>query len=459
MMKRARALTRRAYTLIELLVSLALGVILIAIMVFVWDTSQRIVADTTDKVEIYQRLRSILDIFERDIANVVRTHDMEFFVDKSGNRHYDLVTTPGSEEEFPQAVRGADWFYQDPNASNISGALPDGLPANLNGVPYFYAPVLYSPTEYPNVPEFDIDPTDTHRRDEFYFRSFSLINGESQPVMIHYSLRLSPTNPERPTLMRRISYVNRSTGAPQIVRREDELADGVCDLEFAMFYKESRIFDRGQFLDGRQARSIDTTVTPNRPIIPGLEAQFNSAAVSLFYSGSGIIERTREYGVIMRPIDADNAFQYGAVRPGDKVFLFDAEDDHNRTNPPYGDDTSTADEPLLKARFGQREFTIEQLIALQTTAGPVVLGANDSRIFIKFAEEIDFQNLTAPLLGEPPENNKDAGTGYERDVYQDFRVGYRIGFLPGAFRVRFKYRDFRKRRIIPFERVVRVLGS
>jgi hypothetical protein len=443
-----RNLAKLAMTLVELAVSLALGIVLIGIMVTVWTTSQKIMARTTDNIAIYQNLRTVLDTIERDIANVVRTTDMEFFDDRNGNSHYDFTSVPANAEEIA-GLRGNELFYVDTGAVGAgapNGLLPDGLGRDLNSVPYFFAPTIFKPTNYPIVSGWD-DSTDPsiasgHRRDEFYFRTFALIKGESRPVMIHYRLRIPENNPQRPTLLRTVSYIDRSGNTPIAAPpRVDELADGITDLEFAIFYKESRIFDRGQFLDAQNLREVNPVT--QRAAVPGLENQFNTRAVSLYYTGTAIVENTRENGVWMRPEDVK--IQFGAVRPGDRFYLYDAQDDDGN-----GNNTTLAGE------FGRKFLTVEQIIALQQSGDN--LGSEGSLVFIKFVEPIDFSVLSG-LSGEPTTIKTEFNGEKKRTIYQSFRVNFRVGFLPGGFRVQFKYRDFRGRRLIPFSRQIRVLGS
>ncbi|MDF1666805.1 MAG: hypothetical protein P1V97_33955 [Planctomycetota bacterium] len=408
-------------------------------------------SSTTDNILVYQNLRTVLDTIERDIANVVRTTDMEFFEDKNGNGHYDLSNVPDDAEEIV-GLRGNELFYVDTKPDAGAGApdssLPDGLSRDLNAVPYFYAPTLVRHSNYDGVVGWDNEADnsliDGHRRDEFYFRTFTLIRGESRPVMVHYRLRIPDNNPQRPTLLRTVSFINRSTDTPFAEPpRIDELADGITDLEFEMFYKESRIHDRGQFLDAKQLRAVDSGPPP-KAVVPGLENQFNATAVSLYYTGDAIIENTRENGVWLRPEDTN--FQFGAVRPGDRFYLYDAEDDDGN-----GNDTE------LAAQFGRKFLTIEQIIALQPTGN--TLGSGESKIFIKFVETIDFSVL-AGLAGEATTTVTEfSEPDKKRTIYQSFKVKFRVGFLPGAFKVKFKYRDFRARRLKPFSRVIRVLGS
>lgn len=450
-------LNRRAVTLIELMVSLALGAILIGVIVFVWTTSQKIVSRTTDKIVIYQNIRNILDTMEKDISNVVRTSDVEFFTDVNGNGFYDQSTT-SPEEYGPLRARvgsSPDALFLAPNSVDAAdpkptaGANDSSKPdtgGDLNSVPYFFAPVLYSPPLYPGVPNFDppelLQPNAGHRRDEFYFRSFAVVEGRSRPVLSHYRLRVPANFPQRPTLIRNLAWIDYRQNPPRPVNRRDDLAEGVADLEFDMFYKESRIFDHGQFIDAFEARQV----TAGRAAIPGLDNQFNQTAIQLCYFGNGMIENTRENGVWFRAMDDD--VQFGAVRPGDKLLLFGATDE-----PGDGSINNAA----LGTAFGTRSLTIEQIIAVQPLGGG--FGSNESRIFIKFKEALDIEALLPALGGENIIYEQPFGAESRRTIFQQFQIQYRLGFLPGAFRIRLKYRDFRERRLIPFERIVRVLGS
>jgi len=418
-----RAQRRRFHgmTLVELMVSLALGVILIGIMVSVWGTSQKIMTRTTDKIAVYQNLRYVLDTIEKDVANVVRTTDMEFFEDKNKSGHYEA----GASEEFKD-LRYTDMFFKE------SGG-------DLSSEKYFFAPLLYRPANYPRVDGFDNEKVTSHRRDEFYFRTYALIDGESRSCLVHYRLHVSDAAPQRPTLLRRVSFIDRSGTKPKVVPRETELADSITDLEFDMFYKESRINDRGHFFDAKDARANITE----------LSSQFGPTAISLYYSGTGSnrgkMEWTKENGIWLRPSDTNSNFQFGAVRPGDRFLLFDAKDDEG-------------DNGKLKNLFGRRYVTVEQIVALQPTGES--LGAANSKIFLKFVEPIDFIALAPALLPETPTTVTEFGEAdKKRRIFQSFDVAYRVAFLPGAFRVRFKYRDVRNRRLVPFERVIRVLNS
>ena len=56
-------------------VRLSVAAILLGVVVFVWIQSNKIFTVTVNRLETYQRLRNVLDVMERDLANTKRTVD------------------------------------------------------------------------------------------------------------------------------------------------------------------------------------------------------------------------------------------------------------------------------------------------------------------------------------------------------------------------------------------------
>ncbi|MBI4577904.1 MAG: prepilin-type N-terminal cleavage/methylation domain-containing protein [Planctomycetes bacterium] len=79
------------FSLVELLVSVALLVILLGSATYVFMQSQEIHARTVSQMEVDRTARAILDNLDRDLTNVVKTHEMEFFTDAGPNPsgHYE----------------------------------------------------------------------------------------------------------------------------------------------------------------------------------------------------------------------------------------------------------------------------------------------------------------------------------------------------------------------------------
>jgi hypothetical protein len=249
-------------TMVELLVAMALGTILIGVVAFVWLQAQRIFSTSINRLETYQRLRTILDVMERDLANTTRSVDMEFFVDsdpdgpggpKEPNGHYEV-----GDDQIMQ-VDGKDFRQprdpQDPlliageEEFGIAGfpPVPTVPPGASEG--YLFGGVVLSPPPY----MIGAGYTDNRAywRDEVYVRSFAMVEGENKAALVHY--RLVQTADGRSALRRRIWYLD---GDFKIAPETDVttiLAHGIADLKAAS--KRAR----------RATGSGTTSVTRARP--------------------------------------------------------------------------------------------------------------------------------------------------------------------------------------------------
>ena len=491
-------------TLIELLVATALGVLLIGIIVFVWMQSNRIFSATVLRLETYQRLRTVLDTMERDLANTSRTFDLEFYEDApvgpdGGNGHYDLadsvveVTDPGT---------GALQHFRVPRdeLDPLRGGEEFGLPGFPGDVRYIFAPTILSPPPY----EIGAGYTENrfYWRDEVYVRSFALIDGVNRPAIIHY--RLVPAADGRSGLRRRIWWLNdegefvphgTTTEAP--TEQTSILTQGVADLKIGFYLKFSTLqadghwyhvgdpggtfedpsgLGRGEALlkadEDRGFRSGRVQISPK------LENQFKNVsgaeylnAISFVYEGTARLEQTSSEPALLRTLtdtagtlsgmklqdEADLAhytnFDFPCVRPGDKFLIYDATDDDDHQ-------ALTADVeagPLFEPRL----FTVDQI---NTDPHPTKSGVYFASV--KFREPIDFYRLKSAWLGPEPEFEvtqtqvdgayEDAGPG-KRTISGSFNVRYRVGFLPAAFIVRLSCDDTYNRKILPMERVIRLV--
>lgn len=479
-------------TLVELLVATALGVILVGIVAFIWIQSSQIYTHTLERLEIYQGMRGSLDVVERDLANASRTVNMEFWNDRNGNGRFD----PG--EELPK-LRDP-WDPYDPVFRSTPKEEFAGFDASTVG--YFSAPVVFSPPPYGRGPR-------AYWRDEVYVRSFVMIQGANRSALVHY--RLCDTEKGRPSLRRRIIYldstgkIDRTSATP--TDQTSLIADGVVGLKFGFFFKPSPINGSGRWyhvrpdgpLPGEDARAqalvdedqslSNTSAKPSDgfrflparsaslaasgdvKIPTAIQDQFQGQnAISFFYEGWGKFENLENVGVRFRTIkdkladtppetypwrsDEFNNFDFAGIRQGDQVLIFDAQDD----------DQEHADVAVRKQLFPDGTFTVSEVIS----ESPGVIGGR-GKISIRFAETIDFFRLRPWLQGEGDDKGEpivcDGATnayglpGLERTIKGSFNARYRVGFLPSAFLVRLEYEDRRTHRIVPCERVVRLLNE
>lgn len=505
---------RQAFTLVELLVSIALGTLLIGIVTFVWMQSNRIFSGTVNNLEAYQRLRALLDLIERDLANTNRASNMEFYVDedptKNGRRDptEQLLTHspagsgavaaggPGDSIRVPvdpiDPLFGKTEFCEDDNASNIG----------FSNVPYFYAPTMFSPPPYA-IPDSGYLESRSYWRDEIYVRTFASAGGSSVPAMVHY--RLVKQADGRSSLRRRVWWTD-PTGAVvapavgvQATDRTSMLASGICDLKFGFFFRPSTASggssteavwyhvgcpvsdDAGKLLLADEDRGI-RTATATGGISSQHEGlvQFGGAnAVSFLYEGHCRLEKSDSGPPLLRTINAVDApepsaanmalytnFDFPGVRPGDKIYLYDAQDDDDESiDPDGGGGAATAREANAPAqeifRFPDREYTVDAIIS-QTDP----TNSNNYFVGIKLREPINLSQLGRYWLngagvGEPTfdvtTGNMGAKGGPPRTIRAAFNLSYRVPFLPPAFLVRISIDDRYNKRVHQLERVVRLL--
>jgi hypothetical protein len=184
-------------------------------------------------------------------------------------------------------------------------------------------------------------------------------------------------------------------------------------------------------------------------------------AVSFVYKGNARFEDEEGGGVAFRSLAdgdlttltsndpsaySDPPFNWPGVRSGDKLYVFDATDD----------DTTQATGADRKAgpHFPDQLLTVEAISGCKDF--------NDHTV-VRFREQINFFRLEYSWLGDDEKTSSlslsahdDAG-GPARDIQRSFNVQYRVGFLPAAFLVRLSCDDPLNRRILAFERVIRLL--
>lgn len=479
-------------TLVELMIALALGAILVAVVATIWTQTSRIYTGTLERLEIYKGMRVALDVVERDLANSSRTVNMEFWNDANGNGRYD----PGEElAKLRDPYDPLDPVFQNTPREEFAGF-------DASSVPYFAAPVMFSPSPYEREKQ-------AFWRDEVYVRSFVMVQGANRSALVHY--RLCNADKARPSLRRRVIYLDANG---QIDRKSaqptDEttlVTDGVVGLKFGFFFKPSPINGAGRWyhvrpdgplpnedstiqalVDADQdpsnqsarpadgfrflpARSRSLAASGDVKIASAIQDQFaGQNALSFFYEGWGKFENLQNLGVRFRTIkdriadtpptsypwrgDEFSNFDFPGIRQGDQVQVFDAQDD----------DQDHADDTVRKALFPDQTLTVNDVIS----ESPGVVGGA-GKISVRFSEAIDFFRLRPWLQGEADDKGEPIvcdGTqnayglpGLKRTINGSFNARYRVGFLPSAFLVRLSYLDRRTKRVVPVERVIRLLNE
>lgn len=573
--------TRHGLTLVELLIAVALGVILVGVISFVWMQSNRIFSSTVNRLETYQRLRVLLDTVERDLANTARTTEMEWYQDTDDNGFWnsgDLLVThqPAGTAAAPAYRTPKDTSFDPLLLTSPTQPEFGADDPSFNNFTYFFAPFVLSPSPY----VIDVEDYLAEReywRDEVMVRTFALADGVNRPALVHYRL-VQPAPGQRSVLRRRMWYLD-DTGqmvAPPAANATDRislLADDVCDFKVAFFFKESAgsqtgssqangyWYDVGHDYGGAaQSNSGPTTPgsTPHDELlkadreqgyikamtqttgtgtVPGLPlsnqhanysqwsnpntpdnltpvANYNAAA--FFYHGVARIEldqgraMLRTINQLDKPQPPTNApgtwpdtgygwggseeptagraylgydtdpnstytnFDFPGVRPGDKIFLYDATDDDGSWLDTVLErdvnNNTILDDPAPPAmagmHFRNQEYTVEVISSDGT----------QNYIALRLVEPINFFRLRRHWLAVEPTYDITVSPAYsptntsylvsqsignmhgpDRTVQASFNVRYRVGFLPAAFRVRLSIDDKFNRKVLPMERVIRLI--
>lgn len=490
---RRRSNGERGLTLVELLIAVSLGTLLIGIITFVWVQSSRIVTDTIDRIDAYENLRSVLDVVERDLANTSRTIDMEFFEDKGDkNGRFD----PGEELKVAGTHFRTPRDKRDPLAGPpVQPEFADPPLNDATKIPYYYSPMISSPAPY-------VDKRgEAHWRDEVYARSFAMVGGINRSALVHY--RLVDTDKAAPKLRRRVWFLDKEgkIAAPDPASPEKGsdvstlLAERIFDLKIGFYFKESPTVGNGVLYHvrpdgplggegeaGKELVQRDSRFQPARGAVSKLKTKpvpGGANALTFMYEGWGKFEFTEEFGVLFRPLETpiDSAppitttpdhlagyspYDFPGVRAGDKVYVFDTVDDDDDGDPAAKAKRETEIRPKI---FRDKYFTVQQVVS-QTQfdgAGNKVPTAPKA-VSLRFEEVIDYFALKDWLWAEPVAKLDAAGVQpsfvkVPRTVTQAFYAKFRIGFLPSAYHVRVTYDDRRRNRVIPFERVVRLLNQ
>lgn len=414
-------LRQRAFTLIELMVALALGLILIGAIVVIFSESQKIYGEMEAKVSVYQYARYAFDQAERDLANCVKTADMEYYQDNpnGGIRgHYDIDPVTGQDiESLPLRDRG-----------QIAHKLfPDEK--------YIYAMTLDQPAPYDDGR--GQGALSLHRRDSIYFRTIISVNGQSQPVLVEYALDyLKPdgsTLRTLPRLVRRtwvitnqdnsglggtpVLEINGGTKNTQIGKNEPietELCLYVTDVIFEFYLTDKRNGRPGRFYSAEQATIGQLpNGQPDRIKMRNFSQDPGGYKIACFYDErhNGAID-TATYDPDTEFLTTASGFGFPMCQPGDKVlFLGNA-----------------------GLNFRSGDYTIRSI-------EPITPGS--PRFGLRFNEDV------------PPPTSGSGASSAPSPAATRFRVGW----LPPMVRMTLKIKDERKKAIRTVSRQFKLLGA
>lgn len=237
---------QHGFTLVELMIAVALMVILTGSIVFVFTQAQRVYTQTDATVKVYQNARTAMDIMERDIANAYRTMEMEFWSDDK-----DSVT-----KLYNGHLDENDEGYQltlNPNWKNVPKTPTDFQKIEdyrmLTGVTSNY--IFSMMTEQNQYPDYKIAGI-THWDDAFYFKTETAIpslGGTTRTALVRYGLHKDPAKRRNPILMKWVTWLDKTD--PENPKAYAEAPQPLCyfvtDFRVEVYIRNKRTSNPGDY--------------------------------------------------------------------------------------------------------------------------------------------------------------------------------------------------------------------
>jgi hypothetical protein len=280
-------------------------VILTGSVVYIFTTGQRIFRDSDRQVQIFQMTRHLTDSIERELPIAAKTHNMEFFTDKSkpANGQFE----PKTDEVFPGQV-----FFSD--LRNVVGS--------GTGSDYIASMVIHS-NEY-----VDPDTEEVFRCDALYYGTTTTVRGIRRNALVCYCLEttagdkeppiegdsatvLKRTNDDRffPVLKRYVIYKDPQN--PSVLQYiNSDLCSYVLDFRISyFFYNPSDASEEAEF--------IEPPITTTKEFCYRGEGEVTELDGRIRMTLSNYLNGHRGPENI--------ADKFSQIAPGDRIFLYTEE--------------------------------------------------------------------------------------------------------------------------------------
>ncbi|MBI4577290.1 MAG: prepilin-type N-terminal cleavage/methylation domain-containing protein [Planctomycetes bacterium] len=392
---------RTGFTLVELLIAMALMVILTSSIVYVFAQAQYLVSSGTAQVEVYQNVRAAFEVMDADLGNTVRTVDMEFFRDSTSdpNGHFDA----GAGED----IGGANMRWHE---------------AGMD--PYVYAMTLRQGF-------YDGDRGQRHANDSLYFRTLTTEGATARSLLVTYWLDvMDPVTGaprERPILKRSVQWFEPNPVPHFSPVQDEDLCYYVTGMRIEWMLRDKRSDSPGDFFTAEEASRGSRRDPANPQTILGDRFCMNilpnaaegEAMINAYYRFHRSDSAWNERGIVDRG-DGDG---FGWFRPansrmqmvseGDSIYIFGVPD-------------RQPGRPKLEWKF--RDLRVRKVVYPSS--------GNIERIY--FDEPL----RTGPM-------------GSDTQI----EVEYRAAWLPPMVRVTLRLIDERGDQVRTIARVFRILGA
>jgi type II secretory pathway pseudopilin PulG len=394
-----RRSSQSGFTLVELVIAIGLMLIITLQLSLVFNSARAIVTAADAMVQVYENARAALDIMERDIANIQKTSQMEFFKDNKTRSDFGIGIYNENHNEELRGQQGIN-------------------PRFFDGVDYIYALSLKQKPPYQPA---DRKAGGPYRRDSIYFRTMTTIDGKPKETLVQYELYTGATEASplpRPILRRTLWEIDRvdTEGVPQVKKHDPE---DIC------YYVEE--FKVEAFLRDKRKRGVGRFYSPKEATAGNAPAG-DPTPPNLFRYGAGDL-----YGImcVSKSGPADNAYidssDGSLVIPNDRIPMVAAGDFvyiQTKENP------------------GVPALRLKQDFGGPLKVGKIQIMEQGTRVWFDQSPYIALQ--VAPLL-------KQGMTQVPCD--------WRAGWLPPALRITMKIKDERSQEVRTIQRIFQILRT
>lgn len=389
-------------TLIELMIAIALMLILTLQLQIIFSRGRQLFLGADAMAQVYSNARGALDLIERDVANAVKSDQMEFFNDARG--------TP----------TGKGHFNPGEMNSGVSGKFIPGK--------YIHAFAVKQPDGYipKDATRLGFAAGAKLRHDSLYFRTFTLVNGEPREALVEYRLWLGADERDprpRPILQRIVTAAKQdpSNGNPMydaagypVLERLDPM--DVCyyvqEFKVEVFMRDNRKRTVGQFFSPKEAvLTAPSADIPYPPAIPNLMSGQDAAFECI--DGKDEVDPQAYMSKDDRKLHLRNGDKVARLKQGDRMYIQLKQVGSTRPD------------------FKENYLTIKDIV--MPSPGETV---------VSFEEE----DLVKETLAPP-------------SVPTQCECSYRGGWLPQAIRVQMKIKDQRSQEVRTISRIFQLLKA
>lgn len=411
---------RRGFTLVELLVALALSAVISVSVMFISTQARNAYDATVKKVDVYNKFRLMFQTIETDLKQWIATGELEFYTDGRGqgarlNQHYDIG------EELP-----------DLRDKNGAGVVDGGVYGKYDEFGYILQRRYISREKFQPEPKL-------HDAFQCYFRTVTYVDGGIRVANVEYLLA-DPSKPfvngkpQMPSQVELDDIPNLSIykivryqdiSADVIVRQAEipvlrkviEVATNVTD--FRIEYSVENRFSRTNTTPGFSTPEEEYLKPPELAVRPtvvrgegadgvfvknfgygsvDLETSYVRATAFPSRGGDQGLANQGEHSPVRFGLQGDPTLAYAQLTPGDRIFIFTGS---SRGDASASGSTGNAAQLI---RFPSGDYTVKANL----------------RGLLEFAEDID----SVTWNGEPQPN-----------------IFYKAPFLPSAVRVTIRVID------------------